>query len=65
MLLKVFDLEQQHFIRRDLAVRNCLVSNKGVYHVVKISNCGLDKDLYSQDYYYVKERECILYLCIV
>ena len=50
-------LEQQHFIHRDLAARNCLVSSKGADHVVKIGGFGLAKDLYSQDYYQIRERE--------
>jgi len=29
-------LEQQHFIHRDIAARNCLVSSKGADRVVKI-----------------------------
>ena len=66
-------LEQQDFIHRDLAPRNCLVSSKGADRVVKIGDFGLAKDLYSQDYYQVRERgreggrgrDCFLYLCIV
>ena len=50
-------LEQQHFIHRDLAAHNCLVSSKGEDCVVKIGNFGLAKHLYSQDYYLVRERE--------
>ena len=29
-------LEQQHYIHRDIAARNCLVSSKGADRVVKI-----------------------------
>ena len=50
-------LEQQHFIHRYLAAHNCLVSSKGADRVVKIGDFGLAKDLYSQDYYQVRERE--------
>ena len=49
-------LEQQHFIYRDLPVCNCLVSSKRADCVVKISDFGLAKDLYSQDYYQVREK---------
>lgn len=46
-------LEQQHFIHRDIAARNCLVSSKGADRVIKIGDFGLAKDLYSSDYYQV------------
>jgi len=47
-------LELQHFIHRDIAARNCLVSSKGADRVVKIGDFGLAKDLYSSDYYQVE-----------
>ncbi|CAL8087973.1 unnamed protein product [Orchesella dallaii] len=43
-------LASQHFVHRDLAARNCLVSEKGV---VKISDFGLSRDVYTCDYYKV------------
>lgn len=47
-------LEQQHFIHRDIAGRNCLVTSKGADRVVKIGDFGLAKDLYTSDYYQVE-----------
>ncbi|XP_064404176.1 proto-oncogene tyrosine-protein kinase ROS-like isoform X2 [Halichondria panicea] len=47
-------LEQQHFIHRDIAARNCLVSSKGADRMVKIGDFGLARDLYSSDYYQVE-----------
>ncbi|CAL8087967.1 unnamed protein product [Orchesella dallaii] len=41
-------LSIQHFVHRDLAARNCLVSSTGV---VKISDFGLSRDVYTCDYY--------------
>lgn len=43
-------LSFQHFVHRDLAARNCLVKGTGV---VKISDFGLSRDVYSCDYYKV------------
>ncbi|XP_035704965.1 tyrosine-protein kinase transmembrane receptor Ror isoform X2 [Folsomia candida] len=41
-------LSSQHFVHRDLAARNCLVSGAGM---VKISDFGLSRDVYTCDYY--------------
>ncbi len=45
-------LASQHFVHRDLATRNCLVGNK---LVVKIGDFGMSRDVYSTDYYRVRE----------
>lgn len=45
-------LEEMHFIHRDLACRNCLVSSYDPeQRVVKIGDFGLARDIYSNDYY--------------
>ncbi|XP_070188150.1 uncharacterized protein [Littorina saxatilis] len=41
-------LTSQHFVHRDLATRNCLVGD-GL--VVKISDFGMSRDIYTCDYY--------------
>ncbi|KAK7482297.1 hypothetical protein BaRGS_00026425, partial [Batillaria attramentaria] len=41
-------LTSQHFVHRDLATRNCLV---GDTLVVKISDFGMSRDIYTCDYY--------------
>ncbi|CAG0912500.1 unnamed protein product [Notodromas monacha] len=43
-------LSEQHFVHRDLAARNCLV---GSDMVIKLSDFGLSRDVYSSDYYKV------------
>lgn len=45
-------LESLHFVHRDLACRNCLVSAKNRENrVVKIGDFGLARDIYKNDYY--------------
>ncbi|XP_013112303.2 ALK tyrosine kinase receptor-like [Stomoxys calcitrans] len=44
-------LECQHFIHRDIAARNCLLSSDGSERKVKIADFGLARDIYRCDYY--------------
>ncbi|XP_023244156.1 leukocyte tyrosine kinase receptor-like isoform X1 [Centruroides sculpturatus] len=44
-------LEENHFIHRDIAARNCLLTTKGVERVVKIADFGMARDIYRADYY--------------
>merc|ERR1712135_230287 len=50
-------LTTQHFTHRDLAARNCLV---GENLLVKISDFGLTRDIYSNEYYKVTGTERLL-----
>ena len=43
-------LTTQHFVHRDLATRNCLVGSE---LLVKISDFGMSRDIYTSDYYRV------------
>nr|AVT56263.1 sevenless [Boisea trivittata] len=53
-------LEEMHFVHRDLACRNCLVSSHDpATRVVKIGDFGLARDIYKNDYYR-KEGEGLL-----
>ncbi|XP_058063474.1 protein sevenless [Anopheles bellator] len=53
-------LEEMHFVHRDLACRNCLVSSTVPRdRVVKIGDFGLARDIYKNDYYR-KEGEGLL-----
>ena len=45
-------LTSQHFVHRDLATRNCLV---GTDLLVKISDFGMSRDVYTCDYYRVSD----------
>ncbi|KAH1022662.1 hypothetical protein HUJ04_012034 [Dendroctonus ponderosae] len=53
-------LEEMHFVHRDLACRNCLVSSMASENrIVKIGDFGLARDIYKNDYYR-KEGEGLL-----
>ncbi|XP_074032211.1 receptor protein-tyrosine kinase sevenless isoform X2 [Leptinotarsa decemlineata] len=53
-------LEEMHFVHRDLACRNCLVSSCDAdSRIVKIGDFGLARDIYKNDYYR-KEGEGLL-----
>lgn len=49
-------LAQNHFVHRDLATRNCLVSRS---LQVKISDFGLSQDIYSTDYFKMGDTELL------
>ncbi|XP_076353151.1 inactive tyrosine-protein kinase transmembrane receptor ROR1-like isoform X1 [Tachypleus tridentatus] len=49
-------LAGNHYVHRDLAARNCLVGD-GL--VVKISDFGLSRDIYSSDYYRVQSKSLL------
>ncbi|XP_054714385.1 leukocyte tyrosine kinase receptor-like [Uloborus diversus] len=44
-------LEANHFIHRDIAARNCLLTTKEANRVVKIADFGMARDIYRADYY--------------
>ncbi|XP_078313268.1 leukocyte tyrosine kinase receptor-like isoform X2 [Crassostrea virginica] len=44
-------LEERHFIHRDIAARNCLLTCKGKERVAKIADFGMARDIYRSDYY--------------
>ncbi|KAM7346733.1 receptor protein-tyrosine kinase sevenless isoform 1-T5 [Cochliomyia hominivorax] len=53
-------LEDMHFVHRDLACRNCLVSSRiPSKRTVKIGDFGLARDIYKSDYYR-KEGEALM-----
>lgn len=39
-------MEQNRFIHRDIAARNCLLTTKGPGRVVKIADFGMARDIY-------------------
>ncbi|KAF2351171.1 Kringle [Trinorchestia longiramus] len=49
-------LASHHFVHRDIASRNCLVGDD---LVVKISDFGLSRDIYSSDYYRVQSKSLL------
>ncbi|KAK3597818.1 hypothetical protein CHS0354_029377 [Potamilus streckersoni] len=44
-------LEEKHFIHRDVAARNCLLTTKGPSRMAKIADFGMARDIYRSDYY--------------
>ncbi|KAL1785805.1 leukocyte tyrosine kinase receptor isoform X2 [Sigmodon hispidus] len=44
-------LEENHFIHRDIAARNCLLSCTGPSRVAKIGDFGMARDIYRDSYY--------------
>ncbi|UYV78020.1 ALK [Cordylochernes scorpioides] len=44
-------LEQNRFIHRDIAARNCLLTCRSPRRVAKIADFGLARDIYRSDYY--------------
>ncbi|XP_050406678.1 leukocyte tyrosine kinase receptor [Patella vulgata] len=44
-------LEDKHFIHRDIAARNCLLTTKGPLRKAKIADFGMARDIYRSDYY--------------
>ncbi|XP_028420954.1 tyrosine-protein kinase receptor isoform X1 [Perca flavescens] len=44
-------LEENHFIHRDIAARNCLLSCPGPDRVAKIGDFGMARDIYRASYY--------------
>jgi receptor tyrosine kinase-like orphan receptor 1 len=49
-------LSNHHYVHRDLAARNCLVGDD---LIVKISDFGLSRDIYSSDYYRVQSKSLL------
>uniref|UniRef100_A0A452HUC3 Tyrosine-protein kinase receptor n=1 Tax=Gopherus agassizii TaxID=38772 RepID=A0A452HUC3_9SAUR len=44
-------LEENHFIHRDIAARNCLLTCTGTGRVAKIGDFGMARDIYRASYY--------------
>ncbi|KAM8834221.1 tyrosine-protein kinase receptor isoform 1-T1 [Synchiropus picturatus] len=44
-------LEENHFIHRDIAARNCLLTCAGADRVAKIGDFGMARDIYRASYY--------------
>ncbi|XP_061698794.1 tyrosine-protein kinase receptor isoform X2 [Syngnathoides biaculeatus] len=44
-------LEENHFIHRDIAARNCLLTCPGLERVAKIGDFGMARDIYRASYY--------------
>lgn len=44
-------LENRHFVHRDIAARNCLLTTKDDNRIAKIADFGMARDIYHNDYY--------------
>nr|KAI8741252.1 leukocyte tyrosine kinase receptor-like [Biomphalaria glabrata] len=44
-------LEEKHFIHRDIAARNCLISTRGPHRIAQIAIFGMARNIYRSDYY--------------
>uniref|UniRef100_S4RKS0 receptor protein-tyrosine kinase n=1 Tax=Petromyzon marinus TaxID=7757 RepID=S4RKS0_PETMA len=53
-------LEDNHFIHRDIAARNCLLTSKGSDRIAKIGDFGMARDIYSRASYYRKGGRAML-----
>ncbi|XP_029167418.1 LOW QUALITY PROTEIN: leukocyte tyrosine kinase receptor-like [Nylanderia fulva] len=51
-------LEEMRYVHRDLACRNCLISTRNDgSHIVKISDFGLTRNMYNDQYYRMETRD--------
>lgn len=50
-------LESLNMVYRDFVIRNCLV---GINYIIKISDFGMSRSLYSADYYWIEGRVVLL-----
>lgn len=54
-------LEENKIVHRDLAARNCLLNNNNnndnIRTIVKISDLGLARDIYANDFYEIKSNK--------
>ncbi|CAD5231210.1 unnamed protein product [Bursaphelenchus xylophilus] len=44
-------LEMHHFVHRDYATRNCLITSREAPRTTKIADFGMARDIYKDDYY--------------
>jgi serine/threonine protein kinase len=51
-------MEENRFIHRDIAARNCLLTTKGPGRVVKIADFGMARDIYR--YYFLNVFKLIM-----
>ncbi|XP_029167409.1 protein sevenless-like [Nylanderia fulva] len=54
-------LEEMRYVHRDLACRNCLISTRNDgSHIVKISDFGLTRNMYNDQYYRMQQKTVFL-----